>query len=159
MHHVKVYSPTEFGVPSSKFPCTGGPHVKKTFPPLARAACTAQKRQPQKHTRWGCIRVTCKFEIGDVSRLTYMARTDFCNPLRGSTCHVQFASRTLEKCKSSRPPGGSIHPANLVRMPRTVSTPDSRKLVRQTDRGTTENANLILSPQYKSPEYKRTFKC
>ena len=50
---------------------------QKTFPPLARAACTAQKRQPQKHTRWGCIRVTCKFETGDVSRLTYMGTDKF----------------------------------------------------------------------------------
>ena len=61
------------------------------------------------------------------------------------------ASCTSEKCKITRPPDGTIHPENLVRMPRTVSMPDSKNLDRQTD-GTTENVKL--SSQYKSPGYK-----
>ena len=44
--------------------------MSKSFPPLARAACTTQERQPQKHTDWGSVRVTCKFGIGSASRLT-----------------------------------------------------------------------------------------
>ena len=43
--------------------------TSKSFPTLARAACTLQERQPQKHTRCGCIRVTCKFGVGGASRL------------------------------------------------------------------------------------------
>ena len=43
------------------------------------------------------------------------------------------ASCTPEKYKIPRPPVGSIHPENLVRMPCTVFTPESRKLDRQTE--------------------------
>ena len=43
------------------------------------------------------------------------------------------ASCTPEKYKITRPPVGSIHPENLVRMHCTVFTPDSRKLDRQTE--------------------------
>ena len=64
-----------------------------------------------------------------------MSRTNFHKPLRGGTCHVPRASRTPEKYKSTRPPGGSIHPENLVQIPRTVSTPESRNLDRQTEGG------------------------
>ena len=56
------------------------------------------------------------------------------------------ASCTTEKYKITRPPGGSIHPENLVRMPCIVFTPDSSKLDRQTDRGTAENVNLSPPP-------------
>ena len=42
---------------------------QKSFPILARTACTLQERQPQKHTCCGCIRVTCKFGVGGASRL------------------------------------------------------------------------------------------
>ena len=90
---------------------------------------------------------------------TGLARS-LCKPSRGGTCHVPRASYTPEKYKITRPPVGSIHPENLVRMLCTVFTPDSRNLDRQTEGReggreggpTTENANL--SPQYKSPEYK-----
>ena len=61
---------TEFGVASSKFTFTGGPHVKKSFPPLARAACAPLERQPQKHSSWGGTRVTCEFGIGGSLRST-----------------------------------------------------------------------------------------
>ena len=57
-----------------------------------------------------------------------------CKPSRGGTCHVPRAPCTPEKYKITRPPVGSIHPENLVRMHCTVFTPDSRKLDRQTDR-------------------------
>ena len=54
---------------AQNFLASEDPTSKKSFPTLARAACTPQERQPQKHTRWGCIRVTCKFGVGDASRL------------------------------------------------------------------------------------------
>ena len=44
---------------------------QKSFPPLARAACAPLERQPQKHSSWLGIRVTCKFGIGGALRLTY----------------------------------------------------------------------------------------
>ena len=42
---------------------------QKSFPTLARAACTPHERQPQKHTRRDCIRETCKSVVGGASRL------------------------------------------------------------------------------------------
>ena len=42
---------------------------QKSFPPLARAACTPQEQQPQKHTRRDSIHVTSKFRIRDAHRL------------------------------------------------------------------------------------------
>ena len=44
---------------------------QKSFPTLARAACTPQERQPQKHICLGCIRVTCKFGVGGASCFLY----------------------------------------------------------------------------------------
>ena len=80
--------------------------------------------------------MTCKFGIGDISYLTCRGPDKFVQAFtRRHVPHVLRASHTLEKCKSTRPPGGSIHPENLVPMPRTVSTPESRNLDRQTDRG------------------------
>ena len=84
--------------------------------------------------------MTCKFGIGGVSRLIYKGPDKFMQAFTRrhvpcGTCCVPRASRTLEKCKSTRPPVGSIHPENLVQMPRTISTPDSWNLDRQTEGG------------------------
>ena len=61
---------TEFGVPSSKFPKTGGPHVKKSFPPLARAACAPLERHPQRILSWIGMGVTREFDMGSAPRFT-----------------------------------------------------------------------------------------
>ena len=49
------------------------PYANKSLAPLARAACTTQERQPQKHTGWGYIHVTCKFGISGDHRLACRA--------------------------------------------------------------------------------------
>ena len=65
----KVHLCTEFGVASSKFSFTGGPHVK-TSSPLARAAGTPQKRHPQWILSCYSMRVTCEFGFSGCLRLT-----------------------------------------------------------------------------------------
>ena len=123
--------------------------TSKKFSDPGACSLHPQDQQPEKQTGWGSTRMLCKFGIVGVSRLTYKGPDKFLQAF--TQRHVPRASRTFEKCKSTRPPGGPIHPENLVPMPRTVSTPESRNLDTQTDRQT-ENANLY--PQHKSPEYK-----
>ena len=67
--HIELHQCTKFSVASSKFPRTGGPLSNKVFSVLASAACTPQPQQPEKHTDWGSICVTCKFGTGDALRL------------------------------------------------------------------------------------------
>ena len=66
----KVHPCTEFGVASSKFTFTGGPHVKTASSPLARAAGTPLKRHPKWILSWCRTRVTCEFRICGAPRLT-----------------------------------------------------------------------------------------
>ena len=61
---------TEFGVASSKFTFTGGPHVKTASSPLARAAGTPLERHPQWILSRHSMNVTCEFGISGASRLT-----------------------------------------------------------------------------------------
>ena len=90
---VKVYPCTEFGVASSKFTFTGGPHVKTASSPLARAACTPLERHPQWILSWCSTRVTCEFRICGAPRVTCRAvRKKFGRPSRGDTCHVPRAA-------------------------------------------------------------------
>ena len=65
-----VHPCTEFGVASSKFTFTGGPHVKTASSPLARATCTPQERHPQWILCRQSMHVTCEFGISGASRLT-----------------------------------------------------------------------------------------
>ena len=69
----KVHPCTEFGVASSKFTFTGGPHVKTGSSPLARAAGTPLERHPQWILSWCSTRVTCEFGFSDSPRLTCRA--------------------------------------------------------------------------------------
>ena len=66
----KVHPCTEFGVASSKFTFTGGPHVKTASSPLARAAGTPLERHPQWILSRHSMHVTCEFGISGASRLT-----------------------------------------------------------------------------------------
>ena len=61
---------TEFGVASSKFTFTGGPHVKKVFRLWRVATCTPQKWHPQWILSRHSLHVTCAFGISGASRLT-----------------------------------------------------------------------------------------
>ena len=82
---------TEFGVASSKFIFTGGPHVKTASSPLARAAGTRQERHPQWILSWYSTRVTCEFGLSDSHRLTSMGARKFLVDLHAAaraTCHV-----------------------------------------------------------------------
>ena len=83
---------TEFGVASSKFTFTGGPHVKTASSPLARAGGTPQERHPQWiQYSWYSTRVTCEFGISDSPRLTSRGARNFLVELYGAaraTCHV-----------------------------------------------------------------------
>ena len=86
----KVHLCTEFGVASSKFSFTGGPHVK-TSSPLARAAGTPQKRHPQWILSCYSMRVTCEFGFSGCLRLTCRGVRIFLASLDGAaraTCHV-----------------------------------------------------------------------
>ena len=82
---------TEFGVASSKFTFTGGPHVKTASSPLARAAGTPLKRHPQWILSWCSTRVTCEFRICGAPRVTCRAVRKFLADLHAAaraTCHV-----------------------------------------------------------------------
>ena len=92
----KVHPCTKFGVPSSKFPKTGGPHVKKSFPPLARAACAPLERHPERILSWGGMHVTCVFDIGSATRLTCRCVNVFLQTF--SRLHVPRAT-----CRRSTP--------------------------------------------------------
>ena len=73
----KVHPRTEFGVASSKFTFTGGPHVKTASSPLARAAGTPLERHPQWILSWCSMRVTCEFRICGAPRVTCRAVRKF----------------------------------------------------------------------------------
>ena len=82
---------TEFGVASSKFTFTGGPHVKTASSPLARAAGTPLERYPQWILSWYSTRVTCEFGFSGCPRLTSRGARKFLVVLYGAaraTCHV-----------------------------------------------------------------------
>ena len=82
---------TEFGVASSKFTFTGGPHVKTASSPLARAAGTPLERYPQWILSWHSTRVTCGFGFSGCPRLTPRGARKFLVVLYGAardTCHV-----------------------------------------------------------------------
>ena len=87
----KVHPRTEFGVASSKFTFTGGPHVKTASSPLARAAGTPLERHPQWILSWCSMRVTCEFRICGAPRVTCRAVRKFLVDLYAAaraTCHV-----------------------------------------------------------------------
>ena len=87
----KVHPCTEFGVASSKFTFTGGPHVKTASSPLARAAGTPLERHPQWILSWCSTRVTCEFRICGAPRVTCRAVRNFLVDLHAAaraTCHV-----------------------------------------------------------------------
>ena len=82
---------TEFGVASSKFTFTGGPHVKTSSSPLARAAGTRQERHPQWILSWCSSCVICEFGFSDSHRLTSRGAQKFLVDLHAAaraTCHV-----------------------------------------------------------------------
>ena len=81
---------TEFGVASSKFAFTGGPHVKTASSPLARAAGTPQERHPQWILSWYSTRVTCEFGFRGCPPFDPQGLFEkiFGSSLRGGTCHV-----------------------------------------------------------------------
>ena len=82
---------TEFGVASSKFTFTGGPHVKTTCSSLARAAGTPKKRHPQWILSWCSTCVTGEFGLSDSHRLTSRGARKFLVDLYAAgraTCHV-----------------------------------------------------------------------
>ena len=94
----KVHPCTEFGVASSKFTFTGGPHVKTASSPLARAAGTPQERHPQWILSWCSTRVTCEFGLSDSHRLTSRGAQKFLVDLHAAaraTCHVPPADPRL----------------------------------------------------------------
>ena len=87
----KVHPCTEFGVASSKFTFTGGPHVKTASSPLARAAGTPLERYPQWILSWYSTRVTCEFGFSGYPRLTSRGARKFLVDLYGAaraTCYV-----------------------------------------------------------------------
>ena len=87
----QVHPCTEFGVASSKFTFTGGPHVKTGSSPLARAAGTPQERHPQWILSWCSTRVTCEFQICGAPRVTCGAVRKFLVDLHAAaraTCQV-----------------------------------------------------------------------
>ena len=87
----KVHPCTEFGVVSSKFTFTRGPHVKTASSPLARAAGTPQKRHHQWILSWYSTRVTYEFGFSDSPRLTSRGARNFLVDLHAAaraTCHV-----------------------------------------------------------------------
>ena len=82
---------TEFGVASSKFTFTGGPHVKTASSPLARAAGTPQEQHPQWILSWFSTCVTCEFGFSDSPRLTSRGARKCLVDLYAAaraTCHV-----------------------------------------------------------------------
>ena len=106
----KVHPCTEFGVASSKFTFTGGPHVKTASSPLARAAGTQLERHPQWILSWCSTRVSCEFGISGAPRVTCRTvRKKLVNlhAAARATCHVPLAD-SRPAPMSSRRFGASI---------------------------------------------------
>ena len=81
----------EFGVASSNFTFTGGPHVKTASSPLALAAGIPMERYPQWILSWYSTRVTCEFGFSGCPRLTPRGARKIFVVLYGAaraTCHV-----------------------------------------------------------------------
>ena len=73
---------------------------QRSYSTLARGACTPQERQPQKHTGWGSARVTCKFGLCSVPRLTCRS-TDKSVQAR-ATCHMRRTPLKSAKARVRR---------------------------------------------------------
>ena len=141
---------TEFGVASSKFTFTGGPHVKTTCSPLARAAGTPQKRHPQWILSWYSKRVTCAFGFSGFLRLTPRGARNFLVDLYAAaraTCHVPPAD-TRTAPWSFRRFGASIG---------TIPGPDrtSRSGAMPRNAWTHRHTDKHQPPNFFSPTHRR----
>ena len=114
----KVHPCTEFGVASSKFTFTGGPHVKTASSPLARAAGTPQKRHPQWILSWYSTRETCEFGISGAPRVTCRAVRNFVASFQGAaraTC--RRPTRDRHHCRSGVSARPSVPPRSRSDQP------------------------------------------
>ena len=117
---------------AQNFLASADPRLKKSDP----GACSLHPTGTATTKAHRLRLYTCDHaNLGSVGPPVWPARLakSLYKPSRGGTCHVPRASCTPEKYKITRPPDGSIHPENLVRMHCTVFTPDSRKLDRQAE--------------------------
>ena len=115
----KVHPCTEFGVASSKFTFTGGPHVK-TASPLARAAGTPLERHPQWILSWCSTRVTCEFRICGAPRVTCRAVRKILVDLHAAaraTCHVPPADPNRHHRRSGVSARPSVPPRSRSDQP------------------------------------------
>ena len=64
------------------------PMSKKFSSPGACSLHPTVNVQPQKHTGWGSVRVTCQFRIGGASRLTCQQLFADLHAAAHATCHV-----------------------------------------------------------------------
>ena len=133
----KVHPFTEFGVASSKFTFTGGPHVETAFSPLARAAGTPLERHLQWILSWCSTRVTCESGISGAPRVTCRAVRKFLVDLYAAaraTCHEPpadplSAPSSLRRFASIGATPAPIGPAVRAPCPEMLEHTD-----RQTDR-------------------------
>ena len=114
---------TEFGVASSKFTFTGGPHVKIASSPLARADGTRQERHPQRILSWYSTRVTCEFGISGCPRLTPRGARKFLVDLHSQVkvnCVVNHnftPTSHRHQCRSGVSARRSVPPPSLSNQP------------------------------------------
>ena len=110
----------EFGVASSKFTFTGGPHVKTASSSLARAGGTLHKWHPQRILSRYSTRVTCEFGFSGCPRLTPRGARIFLVDLSGR--HVPRATcrrptRDRHHCRSGVSARRSVPPRSRSDQP------------------------------------------
>ena len=149
---------TEFGVASSKFTFTGGPHVKTASSPLARAAGTPLERHPQWILSWYSTRVTCEFGLSDSHRLTSRGAHKFLVDLHAAardTCHVPPID-LRQALPSFRRFGASIGATPVPIGPAFRAL--CPEMLEQTDRQTDKHqpANFFSPTHRRKSSFKRT---
>ena len=117
VHCTCTMHPSLFLHTATSRPCQGGPTYQvwcrqlkvslnrrtprqKSFPPLARAACTPQERHPQWISSWNSMHVTCEIGISGASRL-------FCRCVRIFKC----ANHLHVHCTCTMHPSPFLHTA------------------------------------------------
>ena len=140
VHHAKVYPPAEFDVSGSKFPCIGGPHVKKVFRPW-RVQPAPHRNGNHKSThveaagRWGLL-------FGLQGWLKVCASL---HAAAHATCHVRRAPLKSTKSRVRRMVPSTLKIWCECTAPFSRQTPES-STDRQTDRQRDDRKCQLIPP-------------
>ena len=128
---------------------------RKKFSVLARAACTPQEWQPEKHTYWGSIRVTCKFGTGGALRLACRGgkRTKGTKKL-ARALHVHTAVQSIKSYGAKYTLSRSTHLPSWVSLAKNFLAPED-----PTSKKFSEPGACSLHPQERQPQKHTRWGC